>query len=170
MFEIIKLFYDIALFKKAPQDVPASKVLLRLVVCVYAIVSFLMLYISTHYFNAVLQVIAEIALVFVFCKGILYWVGKPQRYQQMFTALIGIDAMMSFFAIPALAALSMPQGSPLGLFSIVALMLWHWAITGHILRHALSQSFGFSLGIALLYIMSSYQIMEWLVTATSIFS
>ncbi len=170
MFEIIKLFYAIALFRKAPQDVPASTILLRLTVCVYAIISFLMLYMSTNYFNALLQVVAEVILVFGFCKGVLYWMGKPQRYQQMFTALIGIDALMSFFAVPALAALSMPSGSALGFFTVVAIMLWHWAITGHILRHALSQSFGFSLGIALLYIISSYQIMDWLVSAMTIFS
>ncbi len=163
MFEIAKLFYDIALFKKAPQDVPASGVLLRFVVFVYALISFMMLYMSTSVFNAVLQVAVELLLVFAFCKGLLYWIGKPERYQQTFIALVGIDALMSFFSFPALAALSSPNnGSVLGFFAVVGLMLWHLAVTGHILRHALSQPFIFGFGVALLYVMTLYQIMGWL--------
>lgn len=167
MYEIIRLFFEIALLKKAPQDVPASITLQRFLIFVYAIISFLMLYMSAPPFKALLQVAVEILLVLVFCKITLIWAGKPERYLQTVTSLIGIDALLSFFAFPALAALSAPVPETsslplLGFFAFIALILWHWVITGHILRHALSESFSFGLGVALLYLVVSFRIISLL--------
>lgn len=164
MFEIAQLFYSIAMFKKAPQDVPASKTLLRFVVFVYAAISFLMLSMTTEAFNAGIQVVVELLLVHAFCKSMLSWVRKPERYQQTFTTLVGVDTLINFCALPALAALYTPQGEALGLLTMAGLMIWHWLVTGHILRHALSKSFPVGLGIALLYVTLVYQIMGWLFT------
>ncbi|NOQ37069.1 MAG: hypothetical protein GQ569_14450 [Methylococcaceae bacterium] len=163
MFEILRLFFDITLFRKAPQDIPASVILQRTMVFVYALISFLMLYISQPWFEALLQTGVEIALVWFFCAMILYWVGKPARFQQTFTALIGVDALISFFAFPVLSALTtpMPDGSSiplLAIFVFITLILWHWLVTGYVLHHALSQPLPFGLGVALLYLMVSYQI------------
>jgi len=40
MFEVIKLLFDICLFKKGPQDLPPSVWLLRLLIVIDVIVSF----------------------------------------------------------------------------------------------------------------------------------
>jgi len=39
---------------------------------------------------------------------------------------------------------------------------WHWAVTGHIIRNALEQDLSFSLGLAFLYLLGSYQVMALL--------
>jgi hypothetical protein len=44
----------------------------------------------------------------------------------------------------------------------IALMTWHWGVTGHIIRNALGQTWTFSLGLAFLFIMGSYQVMALL--------
>ena len=44
----------------------------------------------------------------------------------------------------------------------IALMIWHWAVTGHIIRNALGQTWAFSLGLAFLYLLGSYQVMAFL--------
>ncbi len=167
MFELIKLFYEIALLRKAPQDIPASVVLQRLLVFVYAVISFLMLYMSINWFKALMQIGVSLVLVWGFCRLALYWAGKPERFLQTFSALIGIDTLLSFFMFPALAALTapMPEGSELpvlGFFVYLGLILWNWVVTGHIMRHALSESFGFGLGVALLYLVVSYQVISLL--------
>ena len=59
MFEIIKLLFDICLFKKGPQDLPPSVWLLRRLVVVDVIVSFLMLSIHTDWLNSLLQAIVR---------------------------------------------------------------------------------------------------------------
>ena len=161
MYELLKLFFGIAIFKKGPQDIPASPWLLRLLIPVYMMVNYLILMLSNDMFSALLQVSVDVILIIVFAWGCMFIAGKPERYQQTACALLGTDALISLFAIPALATL-IGQGSALALLAVVLLMLWHWVVSGHILRHALSQPLVFGLGVAFLYILISFQVMALL--------
>ncbi len=164
MFNMMKLFFDIALFKKTPADVPNTAILQPMVICIYSVISFLMLFMSEPWTKALLEVAVGIILVSLFCKITLYLGKKPARYQQTFIALIGVDTIISFFAFPPLAVLAspMPEGSfPISLlafFVFIVLILWHWVVAGHIFRHALSEPFIFGLGVALLYLILYYQL------------
>ena len=158
MYELLKLFFDICIFKKGPQDIPASNWLLRLLIPVYAFVSYLLLMLSSDSYSAILQVLVEILLILGSSWVVLFIAKKPARYQQTTSALIATDAMISFFALPAMATM-IGQGSALAFIVIILLMLWHWAISGHIFSKALEQPFAFGLGVAFLYILVSYQVM-----------
>ncbi|MDQ7090281.1 MAG: hypothetical protein Q9M50_06490 [Methylococcales bacterium] len=163
MFNLLKLFFDIALLKKSPQDVPASLLLQRMIIAIYLFISILLRIISENGFKVVLEVGVDLLFMFLFCRFILFWVGKPKRFQQMFIALLGVDALISFCAFPAIATLNtpMPEKSSfflLGIFSFIVLILWHWVAAGHIFHHALSKPFIIGLGVALLYLMLSYQL------------
>ena len=161
MYELLKLFFDICLFKKGPQDIPASNVLLRLLIPIYASVSFLMLILNSGGLNAAMQVLVEVMLILGATWIILFIARKPARYQQTASALMATDALISFFALPAMATL-VGQGSGLAFLAIIILMIWHWAISGHIFSHALGKPFTFGLGVAFLYILVSYQVMALL--------
>ena len=161
MYELLKLFFDICLFKKGPQDIPASNALLRLLIPVYACVSFLMLILSSGGLNAVMQVFVEIMLILGSTWLILFIARKPARYLQTASALMATDTLISFFALPAMATL-VGQGAGLAFIAIIILMIWHWAISGHIFSKALEQPFTFGLGVAFLYILVSYQVMALL--------
>lgn len=170
MFEILRLFYDIALFKKGPQDVPFSPLLTRWTLLAYAAISYLMLFMSSHLFAALLEMAADIGLLMIFIRVALAWVHKSERYQQTFCALLGTDALITLAAMPATAVMLVPSGdiAVLGLFIVITLMLWHWAVIGHILSHALDQTLGFGLGLALLYIMTAYQLINLLFSPVSV--
>ncbi len=161
MYELMKLFYEIAIFKKGPQDVPASRWLFRLLVAVYMGINFLILNLSNDPFKALLQAAVEAMLIIVFAWSILRFFGKSERYLQTASALLGTDALLSLFALPAFATL-IGQGSAPAFVVVVLLMLWHWVVTGHILRHALSRPLIFALGVAFLYILAAYQVMALL--------
>jgi len=161
MYPLLKLFFDICLLQKGPQDIPTSPGLLALLIPTYAGISFLILILSTDPATAILQVFAEIFLVLTSCKIILYLAKKNERYQQSASALLATDSLISLAALPAMASL-IGQGSALAFFSVVALMLWHWIVSGHIYSHALDQPFTFGLGVAFLYILVSYQLMALL--------
>jgi len=161
MYELLKLFFEICLFKKGPQDIPGSKGLLPLLIPVYASVSFLLLKLSTGWLNAAMQVLVEILLILGATRIILFLARKPARYQQTASALMATDALISFFALPAMATL-VGQGAGLAFIVIIMLMIWHWAISGHIFSKALEQPFTFGLGVAFLYILVSYQVMALL--------
>ncbi len=162
MFEIIKLLLDICLFKKGPQNLPPSVWLLRVLVLVDVCVSFLMLSIHTDWLNSVLQAIVGALLVVGFSWLMLYLARKWERFVQTAIALLGTDALISFFALPGIASMMIGTGALLAFVITIALMIWHWAVTGHIIRHALEQSWTFSLGLAFLYILGTYQVMALL--------
>lgn len=161
MYELIKLFFSICLLKKGPQDIPASSWFLRVLIIVYACVSFLILILSSDVFNAALQVLVEIVLILGLTGVILFFATKSARFQQTASALLATDALISFFALPAMATL-VGQGTALAFYTIVLLMLWHWLVSGHIFSNALDQPFTFGLGIAFLYILFSYIVMDTL--------
>lgn len=118
MYEFLKLFFDICLFKKGPQDIPVSKSLLYILIPIYAGISFLILILSTDVVNSVLQIIVEVVLVLSATKVILFLAKKPYRFQQTASALIATDTIISFFAIPVMATL-IGQGSVLAFIAIV---------------------------------------------------
>ncbi len=155
------MFYELAIFKKGPQDVPASQWLLRLLVPVYIAINFLIVKLGADWSTALLQATVEAVLVLGFAFALLTFAGKRKRFRQTASALLGTDALISLFALPAIASL-IGAGTLLAFLAVVCLMLWHWLVTGHILRHALAQPFIFALGIAFLYILASYQVMAFL--------
>lgn len=161
MYELLKLCFDICLFKKGPEDIPYSRALLGLLIPVYAVISFLILILSSDMLSAILQVAVEVLLILGLTHIILFIAKKPARYQQTACALMATDALISLFALPAMATLVV-QGTGLAFITVVVLMIWHWVISGHIFSHALEKPFTFGLGVAFLYILVSYQVMALL--------
>ena len=162
MFEIIRLVFDVCLFKKGPQDLPCSSGLLRILIIIDVMISFLMANISTDWFESLLQAMVSTLLLISFSGLMLYLGRKPERFYQTTSALLGTDTLISFFALPGIASLMIGRDTLFALMVTIALMTWHWAVTGHIIRNALGQTWTFSLGLAFLFIMGSYQVMALL--------
>lgn len=162
MFDILKLLFDICIFKKGPQDLPYSVWLFRILLAIYVIVRILMLKIHFDWINVFLQVITDIFLVTLFFWTMLYLARKAGRFYQVISAVLGTDALISFFALPGMASMETGQGGLLVFLVMLALIGWHWTITGHIIRHALGQGLSFGLGLAFLYLLVSYQVMALL--------
>jgi hypothetical protein len=161
MFELLKLFFDICLLKKGPQDIPGFDSLFRLLILVHMTISFIVLRLSIDETEAMWQIVVEVILIFVMTGALLFFTNQLSRFQQTASALLGTGAVISFFAIPAMATL-VTQGTELAFFAVILLMIWHWAVTGHIFSQALEQSFSFGLGIAFIYILVSYQVIAFL--------
>jgi hypothetical protein len=162
MFGIIRLLFDICLFKKGPQDLPYSIWLMRILLVVYISVRVLMLNMHFDWLNVLLQVIVDILLVVGFFWIMLYLARKVGRFYQVISAILGTDAIISFFALPGMATMETGQGGLLVLLVMLGLIGWHWAVTGHIISHALEKNLSFSLGLAFLYLLGSYQVMALL--------
>lgn len=157
MYELLMLFFRIAIFKQGPQDVPASPMVLRLMLPLYVAVNYLILLLNGSA-NTWLQIGADFAMMVAFIWPLLYVSAKTARFPQTLSAMVGTDCIVSFLAIPAIASLN-SQPNELGYLAMLALMIWHWLVSGHILRQALDRSWFFGLGLALLYIMLSSQVM-----------
>ncbi|MGR8930913.1 MAG: hypothetical protein ACU836_09750 [Gammaproteobacteria bacterium] len=158
MYELVLLFFQIAIFQKGPQDIPATSFVIKLLLPVYVLINFFVLLLNGAQSTALLQILADFILIVVYCWPLLYFAGKTNRFPQTLAAMIGTDIIVSFFALPVIAALTV-HTSALAYFSMLILMVWHWLISGHIFRHALDRPLFFALGLALLYIMLSSQVM-----------
>lgn len=161
MYQLVLLFFEICMLRKGPQDVPASRWLARLAFLPYVLINLLILLISASFAAALLQLLVQTALIVGFTYPLLYFSGNPNRFPQTLTALLGCDAMITFFAIPAMASLE-TQANQLAYIAMLLLMAWHWLINGNIYRHALDKPLPFGLALALLYILISSQAMSLL--------
>jgi len=54
------------------------------------------------------------------------------------------------------------RGGLLVLLVMLALIGWNWAVTGYIISKVLEKTLSFSLGLAFLYLLGSYQVMAFL--------
>lgn len=159
MFDILKLIFDICLFKKGPQDIPHSVFLLKILIAAYAAVRGLMLTIGLSWFQALLQIAIEIAFVSGFSWIMLYLDRKPERFCQLASAFFGAIALIGFVALPAIATMAIGRGGwPVFLLTL-ALTGWYCAVSAHIIYHALEQRLGLSIGVGVLFLLGSYQVL-----------
>lgn len=163
MFELIVLFFDICMVKKTPQDLPYSINFLKILVVINIFVNFLLSNISVNWFDSLLKAVAGVSMMVVFSWSSLFFVRKSGRFCQTTSALLGTDTMISIFSLPAVASIAINQAGLLAFLMMIGLIIWYWVITGHIMRNALQQSFSFSLGLAFLYLLVSYQVMTFII-------
>ncbi|NOQ62915.1 MAG: hypothetical protein GQ582_00195 [Methyloprofundus sp.] len=137
---------------------PHSQILLRVSMLAFALISYLMISLSSGALNALLQVALELIIVISFAALSLSITHNMQRFMQTICALVGTDALLSLFAMPVIATLHIDSTHTLAAIALLALMLWNWLVSAHIIRHAINSSFSFALGLVFLYIFSASQI------------
>jgi hypothetical protein len=158
MFKLTALLFEICLLKKAPQDLPYSVNLLKILVVINIFVNFLLANISLNWTDAIISAVAGVLLLTGFSWICLFFNHRQARFCQTTCALLGTDALISLFNLPVIATIMLTQ-SALAFLVMLGLIIWYWVITGHIMRNALEQSFIFSLGLTLLYLLISYQVL-----------
>lgn len=174
MAVLFKLFWDICLLRKGPQDLPASQELLKLCLIAYAGSGLLNLWLGlgdTGHGTALLLTIVDVGLLMGLCHAVLQLMGLLERYVQTLTALTGTGTLLQLIVMPlglwyqrelaANGATDMPA------LLWLLLLVWSVAITAHILRHALSVSFGAGMLYALGYLMISWTLADLLLPAAA---
>jgi hypothetical protein len=157
---LIRLFLDISLFRKGPQDCPASTLLLWLAMGVNLAVGIVLSLFDMDWVEALVQSLTGFLLLAGFLGAALYLTGKMLRFLQTATAAFGCDSLISATALPLLAlAPWLPEAAGVVGILLMLLMLWQIAVIGHILHHALSIPFPAGLGLAFVYTALSYRIM-----------
>lgn len=174
MQPLIRLFIDIALHRKGPQDVPAAGGVLGLALCAYLAIGALALWPSTGGVGALVgQLAADLALVVVVFTGLLAVTGHASRTTQTLAALLGTGALLSAVAVPFIwiASRMFTDGAPnegmeqialLSTMFLFMLLLASLLVTGHIVRHALDWSYAAGVLTAVIYFAASVAVSRWL--------
>ncbi len=162
MYNLFNLFLDICLFRKGPQDVPASVGLLKICVLSYVLSSLLILLLSTPVVVAILQILLDLVLLTSLLHLALRWHRHPRRFEQTLSALTGVGTLMSLLALPLMVWI-VQQGAEgdITLPSLLSLglMAWSIAVMAHILRHA----FDTPIWVGTLYALG-YTLLSWTMT------
>lgn len=156
---LIRLFYDICLLRKGPQDVPASMLLLGLVVAANLGLGLVLSWPDLGWVESLLQSTTGALVLGGFLWAALMLSGKAPRFLQTAIAAFGCDTFVSAIAFPLLAwsQIDPDMKGAVGL-PLMVLMLWQISVIGHILRHALSVPLVAGLGLALAYTVVSYSL------------
>ncbi|MDS4068526.1 MAG: hypothetical protein RKO24_02785 [Candidatus Competibacter sp.] len=162
MSALFNLFLDICLFRKGPQDVPASMPLLKACLLAYGLSGLLVLLIGTPIPVALLQILLDMVLL----GGLLYLAlilhRHPKRFEQTLSALTGTGTLMGLLTLPLVSWISRQgAGGDTELPSVLmlALIAWSIAIMAHILRHA----FNAPIWVGALYALG-YTFLSWMLT------
>lgn len=156
---LIKLFIEICLFRRGPQDVPASQLLMGLAIAAYLAVGIGLLAMEGLHLGAVLQALVELLILLGFVWANLQFMRLQNRFLQTAIAMLGSDALISSLAIPLVGWMALSEGAKGAYLLLLLLMLWHLAVVAHILRNALSRPLATGFGLAIVYVVASYQLM-----------
>lgn len=153
---LIRSFFDICLFNKAPQDIPVSTLLFSICILSYTSSSILLTLSFQDVGDAGISGLVDVFLV-LFITYILLQIRKyPERWIQTCTALLGVGTIFALMALPFYLALAYEglDGNNNFLLSIaiISLILWNISVMAHILRHALNTLFAGGILISLFYI------------------
>jgi hypothetical protein len=145
---LIKLYWDICLFRRGPQDVPASGVLLVLLLVVTVVfdVIHLNLLVSESrnlgFGNSVLLSVAVEAARLAVVLAVLWLLGLAARTIQTLSAMLGAELLIAVIGLPFdYMAMQVPQDSNPFIMLSFMLLLWSWIVDVNILRQAMSRSF-----------------------------
>jgi len=162
MLYLARIWFDICLWRAAPQDLPASGPLLVLTLACYLLVSLLVSLGSYGLAGAAALALLDLGLLSGFVLVLLYLQDKTARINQTLSALAGTGSLLGVFALP-LVWWVQPETPPEQVPALLtllwlALLVWNLLVMGHIMRHALSSSFPVGFGVALLYVLLSMQV------------
>jgi hypothetical protein len=166
MRALFHLFLDICLFRKGPQHIPVSQILLRATLVAYGISGLLVLLISLEPARALLVMLADIVLLTGLTYGVLNLSNYSGRFLQTLTALLGTGTLVQLMALPV----SLWLGKPLEQETIavlpqllyIALLVWSIAIIAYILQQALAVSRSLGILYTFGYIAISWTVSSWL--------
>jgi hypothetical protein len=160
MLRLAKAFLDIALWRRTPAQLPASLLLLTLVVAATAALEVL-----GHFLPPVMndrlavRIALSVVLPLGFAGAVLVLAHRPQRFLQTAIALMGvgvlsgliqypIDSLMQSVGAESLAAL------PLGFLMLVGL-IWYLLACANIWRSALDSGLMLGAALSLSYLLLS---------------
>lgn len=156
MFKLIQTFVDIALWRKGPQDLPASRFLAGLVLAAYVLASFVQVrLLDLHLRSAAVIIAVDILMMVAWLWAVLSFFGRRQRFIQTFTAMLGVGMLLAILDIAA-RALQLMMAGPADNLPDMWLALRFLAIAlimGRILMHALDRGLltGMALTVAIVY-------------------
>jgi hypothetical protein len=160
MLQLIRLFFDISLWRKGPQDVPASPVVLVLAVIFYLGVSALQLIASDQdQWRFLVGLIVDPLLIGGWIWLVLAIFGRRPRFEQTVTAIFGTYALLSVLLL-VLQVIQNTIDLPNSLLTMCVLgwIIAFVLVTGRIVMLAVDRGLLTGAAVMLTYIFASFAV------------
>jgi hypothetical protein len=160
MLRLAKAFWDIAVWRKSPAQLPASLFLLGLVAAVAALLEVLGALLPPNPSGRILtRVILSVGLPLLFAWVVLVIARQRQRFLQTGIALLGVAVLAQLVLYPLGSLLNFigidrPASIPLGLLLLVGLV-WYLLACANIWRAALDAGVVLGAAISVGYLLLS---------------
>ena len=162
MWVLVNTFFDIALHRQGPEDLPASRFLFVVVVLCYCLVGILSVLVTTPRLVYALGAVGLSALLlFVFVAATLLFFRKSQRFLQTMTAYAGVDALLTLLGLPLLVWIAQASGeSPpaLAVWLYLLLIIWSLEVFSYILSRSLEVAHWMAAAMVITYFFVSYSL------------
>jgi hypothetical protein len=161
MISALKLYLDIVLLRRGPEDVPASQALLVSTIALFAAVSVALRLVFPPSVAAwPVAMVVSIVFTLLWYGLVLRFAGKPERWMQVVTAVFGIGCLLTPLLAPLEAVLSRyvgtPEQAPGWIVLVLPLAIYVVYLNARILRAAIEQPIPLCIFIVVL---------QWLVEA-----
>lgn len=142
MSGLLRLFLDITLLRRGPQDLPASGVLLALAVLAYFAVNFAVSSVLPPLPGRWLpHLLVDIGFTLAWYLLLLNLLRRGERFLQTTTAVFGFQTLLAPVWIASAWMIRHFQNDTTWLFVAslfgILMLVWMFAVNGHILRAAL---------------------------------
>jgi hypothetical protein len=160
MLRLAKAFWDIALWRRSPAQLPASLFLLGLVASAVALLEVLGALLPPGPSDRIVtRVVLSVGLPLGFAWVVLAIARHGQRFLQTGIALLGVAVIAELVMYPLGSLLSVigsdrPAAIPLGLLLFVGL-IWYLLACANIWRAALDSGLGIGIAISVGYLLLS---------------
>jgi hypothetical protein len=158
---LVRLYFDIAIWRRGPQHVPAVGILLPITLLAYFFLTALLtafLPLPMPRLSRLEAACVDVVFMAVWYWGLLALYGKRERYAQTASAIFGYQTLLapllglSDWLIQHAAADSIWQ-MPAYLLALAA-QLWTIIAMAHILRASLERSLWVGMGLAFLQVLA----------------
>jgi hypothetical protein len=171
MLRLAKAFWDIALWRKSPAQLPASAFLLCLVAAAVALLEVLGALLPPNPGGRILTRVAlSVGLPLLFAWLVLFIARQPQRFLQTGSALLGVAVLAQLVLYPLGSLLNFigtdrAASLPLGVLLFVGL-IWYLLACANIWRAALESGLALGAAISVGYLLLSMALEQRLLSAS----
>jgi hypothetical protein len=171
---LFRTSYGLLLFKRGPQDMPASDTLTLSLGLIYLLANFLLLrFQGASGVLSIVQALVDLGILVGFTWAVLRQKHFGARLGQTLSALLVTGLIFGLLSIAPVHSLAPymktiahgghipapPAGTTVAYLSLMVLVVWSLAVTAHILRHALEVRVWASVALTLFYQILSFLIM-----------
>ncbi len=154
MMEVLKLFAQIALLRRGPQDLPASGLLLAGTVIAYVAVNCLVAGVLPLAASWPLLLLVDVAFLLAWNALLLQAVRRPERTVQTLTAVFGFQLVLEPLLVVLQSLAQRLHGDPVwegpAVAATLVCLVWLVAANTRIVSAALEWSFGASAFLVIL--------------------